>query len=665
MKFRILPLLIIAAFSVNAQYSTLLIQDFDTIQTPAWNYIVTSGTLEFLNGNSPATALPANSPHGINGSWAWKQGGQSGGVTLTFDNVNIAGYDTAIITFKVAAFATTGSNGVDNLDHVTTAVSINNGVTWHDQVRVNGASSNNSSWPYSATGIASRVYSTSSATVFAPAASGLDLAGPATVIIKVPNTTNQVMLRITSRSSMAVEQYCIDNVEIQVKNMKCDAGLEFFENPADSLCSGLQPISVRLKNYGPGSLNVVNIHWNVNNVSQPVYSWSGNLPPNGTANVTIGNYNFLTGPSYNLTAYTSMPNTLPDTMNTNDTIHKYGVFVKPSPTINVSTNNLYGCQGDTLLVTGTLTGTPPWSVTIKDGNTNIPVGNITTPGFAVPLTPQATKTYLITGVSDATGCSSHDTITVNVFIDPSPPAVITPVGTTAACHGDSVGLMGSIGMNFGYEWYRNDSLISGSTTYVHYTKNSGSYRVKVSSPNGCVTMSAPVNVVIHPLPEVFLGNDTALLPGQNILLNAGPGFNSYLWSTGATMQSILVDSTDVGIGVKNIWVHVTDNYYCLGGDTILINFTNHPGIQEAFAKADIRIVPNPSDGNIELQLSNFPAGTYDFELFSPDGKAVYRSKHQLNNNKINLDLSHIANGVYVLKVSGTAGTVAEKIVIRN
>jgi len=131
------------------------------------------------------------------------------------------------------------------------------------------------------------------------------------------------------------------------------------------------------------------------------------------------------------------------------------------------------------------------------------------------------------------------------------------------------------------------------------------------------------------------------------------------------MQSILVDSSGVGIGVKNIWVHVTDNYYCLGGDTININFTNHPGINEAFSNAGLQVVPNPSDGNIELWFSNIPAGAYDIEIFSPDGKVVYRSKHHLNNDKINLDLSHLSGGLYLLKVTGDPGTVSRRLIIEN
>ena len=444
-----------------------------------------------------------------------------------------------------------------------------------------------------------------------------------------------------------------------------DAGIDSLIYPGDTICSGQQPVSVLLKNFGPSALIKVDIDWKVNNNIQPSYVWNGNLPVNGIDTVTIGSYSFHHDTTYTIVVNTSEPNNYPDTASYNDTIIKAGIVAKPSPTAIPSSTLYTACPGDTVLIEGTLTGLPPWDLVISDGATNYLISNITTPYFSMTVQPTATTTYSIRDLVDASGCYSSDTVLITVTVVPNPPAVITPMGSLAACYGDSVTLMGSIGLSFSYEWYKNDTLIPGSDSYVLSVKQGGDYKVKVISPNGCTNISAPATVTIHPLPEVFLGKDTALLPVQSILLNAGAGFNSYLWSTGATTQSILVDSAGVGIGVKTIWVHVTDNYYCLGGDTIMINFTNHPGINETFANADIRIIPNPSDGRIELQFTSMPAGQYDIEIFSPDGKAVYRSKHQLNDNKINLDLSHIANGVYLLKVTGSAGTVVERIVIRN
>ena len=478
------------------------------------------------------------------------------------------------------------------------------------------------------------------------------------------NTGPNVGYGGTLTSTIAYRHYN-GQIGYELIPQETDAGLQALQSPGDTSCSGVQPVTVVLENLGPSPLQNVDIHWSVNGVSQTTHNWAGNLAVNATTTATIGQFNFNTGTTYNITAYTSNPNNVLDTVNTNDTIVKTGIQVKPSPVATPADTVIDICGGDTVHLTFTLAGTPPWSLIIDDGTTAFPFNQITGSAFTASFTPATSRTYRLHSLTDATGCVNLSEPTIDVFVFPQPPAIITPVTTTAACAGDSVALMASVGLNFLYQWKKDNVDIPGATSYVYQAKESGAYTVVVISPIGCSNTSDPTNVTIHPLPLVFLGNDTAVLPGTSLLLDAGPGFNSYQWNTGANSQTIVVDSSGVGIGVKTIFVHVTDNYYCLGGDTININFTNHPGINEAFANAGMQVIPNPSDGRIELLLENIPAGSYEVELFSPDGKLIYRSKHQLNNNRINLDLRHVANGVYLLKLTGGGGAVAERVLIQR
>lgn len=65
-------------------------------------------------------------------------------------------------------------------------------------------------------------------------------------------------------------------------------------------------------------------------------------------------------------------------------------------------------------------------------------------------------------------------------------------------------------------------------------------------------------------PLVDLGNDTILEPGVSLLLDAGPGFSSYLWSDGSTDQTLSVNITD------NYWVEVATSEGCQDRDTISV-----------------------------------------------------------------------------------------------
>lgn len=242
-----------------------------------------------------------------------------------------------------------------------------------------------------------------------------------------------------------------------------DAGLESFYSLPDTICSGPQPVEVVLKNHGPFNMTSVDIEWAVDNVTQPTFNWSGALAANETDTVMIGTYPFVQGMNYQIMAYTSGPNNSTDTVNHNDTIVKPEVVTKPSPELVLNDTLLNICQGDTAYINGTLTGTAPWSLMINDGTTNVPVTNITANAFSIPVTPASSKTYTITSLMDATGCENKSIYSVEIVVQPAPPAIITPLGSTAACEGDSVSLMASIGLNFGYQWYKDGVALPNDT----------------------------------------------------------------------------------------------------------------------------------------------------------------------------------------------------------
>ena len=63
-------------------------------------------------------------------------------------------------------------------------------------------------------------------------------------------------------------------------------------------------------------------------------------------------------------------------------------------------------------------------------------------------------------------------------------------------------------------------------------------------------------------------------------LDAGNAGATYVWSTGETTQTILVDTTGVGIGTLDVWVEVTNANLCANTDEITIQFDDCTGISE-------------------------------------------------------------------------------------
>lgn len=81
----------------------------------------------------------------------------------------------------------------------------------------------------------------------------------------------------------------------------------------------------------------------------------------------------------------------------------------------------------------------------------------------------------------------------------------------------------------------------------NYIAPSGVAYVRVSNANGCYRVAKITLVVLTPIESAVLV-DKVICVEDKTVLDAGPGFDGYLWSTGATTQTI----TDVGVGTY--WV---------------------------------------------------------------------------------------------------------------
>jgi subtilisin-like proprotein convertase family protein len=94
------------------------------------------------------------------------------------------------------------------------------------------------------------------------------------------------------------------------------------------------------------------------------------------------------------------------------------------------------------------------------------------------------------------------------------------------------------------------------------------YTLTITDANGC-TKSDTVTVFVNPAPLVNLGPDTTRCMGSVLLDAQNPG-DFYLWSTGATTQTITATVTG------NYYVTVTNSFNCSKADTILVTINPLP-----------------------------------------------------------------------------------------
>ena len=138
-------------------------------------------------------------------------------------------------------------------------------------------------------------------------------------------------------------------------------------------------------------------------------------------------------------------------------------------------------------------------------------------------------TYTVT-VTNANGCSASDSVTINVT--PAPPAPAITASSTELCPNGSVTLTASAADS--YLWS------TGATTQSITVTQPGFYSVNVTA-NGCTSPSSSINIGQRSI-SVTASGPTTFCAGGSVTLTASAA-DSYLWSNGATTQSINVTSS--------------------------------------------------------------------------------------------------------------------------
>ena len=178
---------------------------------------------------------------------------------------------------------------------------------------------------------------------------------------------------------------------------------------------------------------------------------------------------------------------------------------------------------------------------------------------SISVLPTQATTYSVTG-TDANGCSSVDQFTVNV--DPLPVVVIS--GDLNICPNATTTLTASGATT--YIW--NTGATSASITVLPL--GTTTYTVTATDGNGCVN-STSVQVNINTPPAVDIDGDDEICVGQSSTLTSTIGV-TYIWSTGATTQEVVVTPADT----TTYTVTITDGEGCSGSSSFVVNILPLP-----------------------------------------------------------------------------------------
>ena len=263
-------------------------------------------------------------------------------------------------------------------------------------------------------------------------------------------------------------------------------------------------------------------------------------------------------------------------------------------------------------------------------------------------------------VFNSQGCV--DSITQQVNIKAAPKANFTI--TSQACIGASISITNSSTDADNYLWNFGDTRTSTLQNPPSYSYSSATtYNVKLVVDGAGCKDSTTKAVTVNPFPVVNLGADDTIFNAESKLLNAGTGFDKYLWSDSSKTNSLTVDSATFGLGVKTIWVKVTQNG-CDGFDTVQIVIIKTTSIVEPKASFELKVYPNPTSSQLNIELSSIGKEML-ITLTDVNGKQMKSIRIMPNNlpSIHQIDVSELAKGVYYLNISNSVTNKVSKIVI--
>lgn len=209
------------------------------------------------------------------------------------------------------------------------------------------------------------------------------------------------------------------------------------------------------------------------------YQWKlNNFPISGQNNSTLavnssGNYSVSILNNYNCS---SNSNTVQVTVNANPSI----------PLILVNSPTIF-CQGDSVVLN--VSNNPLLSYQWLNSGINI----LNATSNQLTVVNSGNYTLLATNSNNCASGSSIVTVTVNTL----PPSIISALGATTFCQGDSVVLQGYYIENGIYNWSNQNGLIANSDSSSFAVFESGIYSYQITDSNNCSNQSDIIDVIVN------------------------------------------------------------------------------------------------------------------------------------------------------------------------
>lgn len=338
-------------------------------------------------------------------------------------------------------------------------------------------------------------------------------------------------------------------------------------------------------------------------------------------------------------------------------------------TYTVTITDANGCQqidsviiSEPALLTAPVSSTPVLCFGGNTGEATVnPAGGVSgylyswsTGGTSATESGLAFGTYTVT-VTDGNGCTVSSTVSIS-----QPTLLVSSIlsHTDALCNGSADGTA-TANAGFGTPGYSYSWTPSGGNTAVATGLAIGTYTVTVTDNNGCTASST----VIITEPTVITASATTQdeiggNDGSIDLTTSGgsPGY-TYSWSNGSNVEDIS------GLAGGTYTVTVTDDNGCTQSFTFTVN--SQLGVEDNDGAGDISIYPNPSNGLVNISIQTAGIQDLKLEVMDINGKLLVIKNLQNTGNGmiVPMDLTDLANGTYIIRLSNNKTSEIKRIII--
>jgi hypothetical protein len=326
----------------------------------------------------------------------------------------------------------------------------------------------------------------------------------------------------------------------------------------------------------------------------------------------------------------------------------YDVIINTAPTAAVSGGGSQ-CGTGTISVDVALTGAGPWDITYSDGTTSTTSNGVSASPFTINAT--ASGTYTVSNVTMGT-CSATGTGAATVVFNANPTVTFTPVGNVCD-NASAVNLVASpAGGTFS-----GSTGVSGSTFDPSgLTPGSITLTYNYTDANNC-SGTASSTFTLNAAPQATLGTftDVCLQAAAFGLTGGLPAGGTY---TGTGVTGGNFNPATAGTGTQTITYTVTTNG-CSDAVSQNINVEDCAGIEE-MATFGLEIYPNPASSVVTIKTGK----DVMFSMIFEDGKVVYPASSLSMNTETQLQVSHLAKGIYFLHFNGAQGNLVQKVIVK-